>query len=69
MAKKKEETEEVTEQEQVKASIDPATIKANQILEHMTSDMMFEGVQLDLNNQYHRVVAAWLIGRGGWLRK
>lgn len=71
--KAKAEKEEV---EEVKApapepepTADPVTLKANEILGLIDADGELYGVTLDMTNPNHLLVAAWLVGQQGLLRK
>jgi len=73
MPKKKIDTDEVEEIEEVEQEkeIEPDAVqlKAYEI-ELLFSDFSeLYGIQFDAQNPAHRMVAAWLIGRSGTLRK
>ncbi len=73
MAKKKVVVEEVEPVDEVVATeaspetVDTIKAKADQIAALFVGD--YEGAPLDLDNPDHRIVAAWLVGKNGILRK
>ena len=81
MPKKKiEEKAEETTAEKLEAEVEilsPAPLpeessvdtRVAQIVSLFSEIEQVEGVKFDKDNPKHRLIAAWMVGRGAWLRK
>lgn len=48
---------------------DSIDARVAQIVSLFSEINQVEGVPFDKDNPKHRLIAAWMVGRGGWLRK
>lgn len=72
MAKKKVEEPEEVQVEETPAPVlqaDSVDSRVAQIVSLFSEINQVEGVPFDKDNPKHRLIAAWMVGRGAWLRK
>lgn len=51
------------------SATDPVKEKVKQIQDLFAEINQVEGIPFDPKNTDHLIIAAWMVGRGGWLRK